>query len=520
MGEAKRKKSLALKPHCVAVAEALTSLETPGGKLQVRWNEEAAVTPFGQMAFFIEFLNLTGLLESWIEGCPLAYLSPNAPTKRDLLGTWLLSILSGHKRYAHVTSIRNDGVNPGLLGMSKVISEDALRRGLAKIDEESGIAWLRGHLEYSVLPLLDAPWILDVDTTVKLLYGKQEGAEVGYNPKKPGRPSHTYHTYLMAGLRLVLDAEVLAGNEGNSNHTLPGLLRLLDGPLVGRRPYLVRGDCGFGNDPVMSGLEERDQRYLFKLRLTAKVKRYIERHFFGNPWTDAGAGWEGIEGQIKLTGWNRERRVIILRRPLQCEVVLAGQADGQQVLAFIDEDEAVKAYEYAVLVTSLPHEILAIAQLYRDRGDAENSFDELKNQWGWGGFTTQDLHRCQLTARAVALAYNWWSLFVRLAHPKARLEAITSRPLLLTGIAEKTRHARQERLTITPVHGKGGLAKTLLTEVSAMLQEWKRNAEQLQLKTVWKSVCDHLIKVLTGFNCLVTGLEPPEKGARQCRVEV
>jgi hypothetical protein len=141
------------------------------------------------------------------------------------------------------------------------------------------------------------------------------------------------------------------------------------------------------------------------------------------------------------------------------------------------------------------------------------SFDELKNQWGWGGFTTKDLHRCQLTARAVALVYNWWSLFVRLAHPQARLEAITSRPLLLTGIAEKTRHARQERLTITPVHGQGVLAKALLTQVSALLQGWKNTAEQLTSKTVWESVCDHLIALLTGFDWLLPRVEPPGQAA-------
>lgn len=260
----------------------------------------------------------------------------------------------------------------------------------------------------------------------------------------------------------------------------------------------------------MVELEARERHYLFKLRLTAKVKRYIERRFFGSSWVDAGAGWEGQDGQLSLTGWDRERRVVILRRRLQGEVLLAGQVDGQQVMAFVEDDDAIKSYEYAVLVTSLPHEIRTVAQLYRDRGDAENSFDELKNQWGWGGFTTQDLHRCQLTTRAVALAYNWWSLFVRLAHPKARLEAITSRPLLLSGIAEKTRHARQVRLTITPVHGKSGKAKALLMEVSARLQEWKINAEQLKIKTVWESVCDHLITVMTGFNWLLPGLGPPD----------
>ena len=93
--------------------------------------------------------------------------------------------------------------------------------------------------------------------------------------------------------------------------------------------------------------------------------------------------------------------------------------DEQQLrLAFVEKDVPAKGYEYAVLVTDLAYDTLAIAQLYRDRGDAENAFDELKNQWGWGGFTTHDLQRCRLTAMTVALTYNWWSLFVRRAHPE------------------------------------------------------------------------------------------------------
>ena len=69
----------------------------------------------------------------------------------------------------------------------------------------------------------------------------------------------------------------------------------------------------------------------------------------------------------------------------------------------------------AVLVTSTDYEVRTLAQLYRDRADAENNFYELKNQWGWGGFTTHDLKRCRLMAAMVALVYNWWNLFVRLA---------------------------------------------------------------------------------------------------------
>jgi hypothetical protein len=47
-----------------------------------------------------------------------------------------------------------------------------------------------------------------------------------------------------------------------------------------------------------------------------------------------------------------------------------------------------RLWEYAVLVTDVAYPLESIGQLYRDRADAENAFDELKNQRGLGGFTT------------------------------------------------------------------------------------------------------------------------------------
>ena len=152
------------------------------------------MTPLGQLPFFIDFLKTADLFDAFVSDCPLQYASPNAPKKRDVLGTTMLSMLSGHKRYAHIAALGGDGVLPELLDMSKIVSEDAVRRGLKAIDEDEGAVWLRRHLDYCTAPLLAEPWILDIDTTVKPLYGRQEGAVVGYNPKKPGRPSHCYHT--------------------------------------------------------------------------------------------------------------------------------------------------------------------------------------------------------------------------------------------------------------------------------------------------------------------------------------
>jgi hypothetical protein len=81
-------------------------VQTMAGRVQVCWETRSAATPRGQLAYFIEFLHLTGLGSRWLERCPLSDKSPNAPTPAEVLGTWLLSMLSGHRRGATRTSQR------------------------------------------------------------------------------------------------------------------------------------------------------------------------------------------------------------------------------------------------------------------------------------------------------------------------------------------------------------------------------------------------------------------------------
>jgi hypothetical protein len=503
MGEAKQQE-IASRQQLIETLR----LDTASGRLNVQWDGNAQATALGQMAFFIEFLTVTGLFDQWVANCRLDYKSPNGSSRRDILGTWLLSILSGHWRYAHVSTIRADGVNPRLLGMSAVVAEDTVRRAVKAIDETLGTEWLSGHLGRTVLGLLDAPWILDVDVTIKPLYGKQQGAVLGYNPHKPGRPSHAYHSYQVCGLRLMLGVDVLAGNESHAHDTLPGLIKLLDSLPAQKRPKLVRGDAGLGVEPMLCALEERGQSYLFKLRLTKNVKRYIEKLFWEQDWSELKEGWEGRNGELKLNGWSRARRVMVLRRALRGEALLADESQG--ILGFIETDIPAKRYEYAVLVTDLKHELLTIAQMYRDRADAENTFDELKNQWGWGGFTTHDLSRCRLSALAVALIYNWWSLFVRLGNPKARLEAITSRPFLLSAVARQTSHSGAQHLTITSQHPQANKAQSMLTTIHALINQFKAAAEQLKTKSVWQLVCEHILITVARFRSRVPrALAPP-----------
>ncbi|MBK7235726.1 MAG: hypothetical protein IPI02_08930 [Sterolibacteriaceae bacterium] len=76
----------------------------------------------------------------------------------------------------------------------------------------------------------------------------------------------------------------------------------------------------------------------------------------------------------------------------------------------------------------------------------------------------------------MALIYNWWSLFVRLANPEARREAITSRPWLMSSVGRRTEHAGQTTITLTGLHAHFEKARAALMRVSAMLQGWLARA--------------------------------------------
>lgn len=480
------------------------AVDTPGGRIHVQWDHNASASPNAQLAFFAEFLSSTLLYERWVSTCPLRYTSPNAPQIRDVLGTWLLAILAGHKRYAHITGLRGDALSPQILGMNSVVSEDSLRRALERMSAKQSQDWLTPQLLCSVQAALHTPWILDIDTTIKPLYGKQDGADISFNPHKPGRPGHALHTYWVGNLRLVLDVVLSAGKDHSASNARPGLEAILDQLTPQQRPALVRGDCGFGNEPFIAQLEERGQPYLFKLRQSAGVKKLISRQFARDDWSETSAAdqhWSALEDTLKLTGWDKHRRVIVLRRKIRTDIALT-KASGQDKvkdaqIEILMPNQDVQAWEYAVLVTNSDYPLQAFGQLYRDRADCENGFDELKNQWGWGGFTTQDIERCQTSARAVALIYNWWSWYCRAAKPGARMEAITSRALLLAGVGRAVKHAGQTTLYLTPMHGAKDKLMALIANIRAALLHVKTAAEQLPKTDRWQVFVDYVVAKIT-----------------------
>ena len=521
MGEADEPKKSVL----AQASEDAIVADTMGGRMHVRWDETAQATPHGQIVFFAEFLATAGVFDRWVQACPLRYSSPNASSARDVLGTLMLGILAGSKRYAHIAGVRGDAVAAKALGLDGMVSEDSVRRALKAMDPQASEPWMRQALMASVRDALDRPWVLDLDATIKPLYGHQEGAEVGYNPHKPGRPSHVLHTFWIGNLRLVLDAVLTPGKQHTSGHGLAAMARLLD-ELGDKAPALVRGDCGYGNEDVIEVCEQRGLPYLLRLRRTANVKRLVERLFRREDWThatEASQGWQAIEGELRLSGWSRARRVVVLRRRIRNDLALTanrrgkGKPEGDQLVLALPHDEVqdnAQVWEYTVLVTNARYDITAIGQLYRDRCDCENGFDELKNQWGWGGFTTHDMHRSQITARAVALIYNWWSWYVRAANPSARREALTSRPLLLAAVGRTSSSGGQTTLYLTPMHAEPGLIKSMIANVHAAIRHVRQAAEQLPKIDRWATLLAYICQRIVGQTALP--IPPPALVAPGC----
>lgn len=481
-------------------------IDTPGGRFYAEWESQAPVTREGQLMFFFQFLDAGDRWREFLADCPLDYVGNRGSGKLNVMGTALLSILCGHWRYAQINSVRGDTVNAGLLGMQRIVSEDVVRTALKRMDEQQSLPWVRGHILSSISPALILPWILDIDTTVKCLYGHQEGAQIGYNPHKPGRPAQVYHSYFVANLRISLGVDVLPGKEHIAAHSMSSLWQMLEYLPRERWPTFVRGDCGYGNEQFMAELEQRGLPYLLKLRHTARVKALV-RDVLGQShgWVDCADGWEAAEAQIKLSGWSKTRRVVVVRE--NPAIAPVGEQKRRRRDPYELRNKQGKGMEahspapwsgrIAVLVSSLDERTFptdCMPKQYRDRGDAENNYDELKNQWGWCGYTTQKLAPSRIMASLIALFYNWWNLYARFYDEAHHREAITSRPALMQGVARQVQGGGQRTIKVSLLHEKKDIIEELISQASRQLHEMKLITERWTGEKKWTLLLTRLLR--------------------------
>jgi hypothetical protein len=435
---------------------------TPGGKVRLSVTNDA-LTPYGGLVPWAAYTQHIGILQRLAESCPVKRTSPNASPIYDVLQSFALTALVDGRRFCHVERLREDPTVPELFGMESVVGDDAVRRFFKTIAPEVGAEWIAGAAQ-PLWRALPERIIMDWDSTVQTKYGHQEGAEVGYNPGKPGRRSLHPLLGVVGGTRMCPAYRFRAGDTVTSSHwekAMEDAQRWLGE----RKVWLNRGDIGLGHDAIMRWHEQGVDRphFLFKLKLTRLVRAAIAR-VPDAQWQGPGVlgAWQVAEGQVQLMGWERPRRVVFARR-------LQGCVPSEKSGEFWD----LNKHEFAVYVTNLPDEHTAwqIQDLYRDRADAENVFDELKNQWGFNGFCAKSRAVTELAARLLLLVYNLWVLFVRFIEPRKHVEAGRGRRWFLLIAARLVQSGRQKELQVCI---SGGWAKQL-RDGYTRLHEWIRS---------------------------------------------
>jgi hypothetical protein len=424
-----------------------------GRKVELRETEQY-LTPYGGIVVFLEFLNRIGLVKKVIECMPVVHRSPNSIPPAQTWIAFLISVVTGARRFTHASWLRGDRALHEMLGMDRFPSDDTIRNlflrfGMGEIQRffEPMTEWMMERL-----PRAAEGHSLDLDSTVFERHGQQqEGAAKGYNPRRPGRLSHHPLLAVLAESHFIMHGWLRSGNSGTGRGVTEFLKEAL--ALWGKRGplRLVRADAGFFDNELLSFLEERELDYIVVARFTKSVKREVTRIV---EWRALDENYAVGECAIKLMGWSRPRRFVAVREQIRDSKPSVGKK-------LIDLPE----YTFRVFVTSLLAMPEGIWRDYNHRADMENRIAELKHDLAADRFCLKDFHATDAVFRSILLLFNLLSEFRRVSGMPQHKEPATLRSEVFLCGAEMKRD--RDNLILSLAAGWGGLTRriSLLTSV-------------------------------------------------------
>lgn len=359
-----------------------------------------AVTPYGGIAVFVEYLRRIGYSETVHAHMPVCLTSPNAIDPTETFTAFLISVLSGARRFAHAGLLRLDKAMHCLLGIVRFPTDDTMRNLFKRFSQAKVSEFYSRLTQWQIQRLPERPegYSIDLDSTVFERYGQQQGALKGYNPKKHGRPSHHPLLAIMAEAHFVLHAWLRSGNCSSSRGVVEFLKEALALLARGHRIRVVRADSGFFDDKLLSFLEEQELPYIVVARLT----RWIKSEAINiRQWKDLDSTYSVAEFKKQLHGWSRERRIVVVRELLREKLSL-----GRRLIS-------VPGYTFRLFATSLP---LAPEEIWRDynqRSDMEKRISELKYDLAADDFCLKEFFATEAAFRSILLLFNLLSEFQR-----------------------------------------------------------------------------------------------------------
>jgi hypothetical protein len=399
------------------------------------------LTHYGGIAFFQEFIRVLQLRNLLARHLPDFRLRHDYRLSQMTMAL-MYPILLGLDRLENSSLLRSDSTFHYLTGLPSYPDPQSLRRFLLHAPPEfrQQLHRLNNRLlqQFIHRPEHRSRLILDLDSTVVTVFGHQEGAQVGYNPRYRGKRSYDPLLCLEANSSFLWDTELRHGDAGTwagSIEVLASCFLSIPSDIRERR---VRADAGFGYNPVLEILEQGGAQYAVVARMTSSLKRALG----GLRYERLNAQWEIAECEHRVAERAPVRRCIVARRPVD-------ETEPQPTLF------TLARYAYRAWITDLPLSPAGVWHFYDGRAGMEPRIGELREHFALRKIPTRAFEANALYLEIIRLAYNLVTAFQRLCLPEdwqdLTLKTLRYRLLWLPGELTRPQNRPTLRLADSPV---------------------------------------------------------------------
>jgi len=335
----------------------------------------------------------------------------------------LYPIILGLGRIETNILLQQNGVFQYLANLPTYPDPTTLRRFLERFGSRGLTAFQNIHDRFRDYFLMKpdplSSVIFDLDTKVLTVYGQQEGAKVGFNPKKRGRPSYQPLLCFEGKTGDIWEGIYLPGDIHPAPHTIDILERSISKLPSGIREIRMRADSAFYDHTIAEYLQEVPGFYAIIARITKPIQ-----HYFGNlRYEEIFPGFWVSEFEYKPWRWKTSQRFIVVRR-------LIPEKPSWQLSLF-----KMAGYTYHVIVTNLSLKPLNLWRFYNQRATGELIIRELLEAYSLGKIPTKQWASNQAYFHLVLFAFNLINWFKRLCLPtdwqRLNLQTIRNRLFLV-----------------------------------------------------------------------------------------
>ena len=364
----------------------------------------SGLTHYGGIYFFQEFLRVLQF-RHFLARRLADFRSRHDYTLSQMVLALIYPIVLGLDRLESASFLRPDETFQYLTGLPNYPDPQSLRRFLLHAPSEFRQQLHRFNnrlLQHFIhLPERRSRLILDLDSTVVTVFGRQEGAAVGYNPRYRGKRSYDPLLCLEANSSFMWDTELRSGDAGTwvgSRELLATCFLSIPADI---RELRVRADAGFGYGPVLEILEARPAQYAVVARMTGSLKRTLG----GLCYERLNPRWEIAECEHRTSAGAPTRRCVVARRAIE-------ETDPEPTLF------ALERYLYRAWITNLDLTPAGIWHFYDGRAGMEPRIRELREDFALRKIPTRAFAANALYLEVVRLGYNLVTAFQRTCLPE------------------------------------------------------------------------------------------------------